>query len=735
MERYAVLRVLFGFVAFATSGLLLSHSRWAPQEVCFESDVVMHEDSATVEAAAYVPAGLHLVGSVPLGTAEEVFRTVAAQVGDRLRRVPDGETGPRADWIVWQYPVLSSRPQFEVAPPAGDFHRALPRLRLRDGEDASGLDFESLGYADAALSSYRTFSLLKRAGEIPRACRFQVCLPTPLAPISAFVALDNQADVEVRYESAMNAELARILDAIPHEQLALQWDTNFEFALLEGDLPAWFPDVKAGVLERLIRLSRAIPADVELGFHFCYGDGKDSWRRPPRDASRLVEISNALSSSLSRPLNWIHIPALPGSGGEFFEPLHGLRLHPETELYVGLLGPNEPDAATSARIQAVHEIVGEFGVASACGWGRHTPALVPALLALHAGYSRPIHDPGSAGQFQFAWPDGVHRIPDEPWVEQPVESFGLQYDTVENHGWYRNLDPTVEQLARDLHEGDVLIDYSGGTGILLDRLLLRVFDRQIGMMIVDSSPKFLRVALDRFQVEERVAFRVLRFLREKKRLQLLDEVVDPVLLDRGVDAIVSTNAIHLYYDLEDTLRSWARVLKPGGRVYINSGNLRNPRVRENDWIIDETVYVVHEVATGLVRTDPQYARYRDLLDDEERLARHVEFRDRVFLAPRPLNYYLEALRASGFAIDDVSERTIEADVQEWYEFLSAYHDAVLGWIGGTAKIDGADPPDDVIADRLNLMRHALDVIFGGRTTFRCCWTYITASSTGELRAG
>jgi hypothetical protein len=29
--------------------------------------------------------------------------------------------------------------------------------------------------------------------------------------------------------------------------------------------------------------------------------------------------------------------------------------------------------------------------------------------------------------------------------------------------------------------------------------------------------------------------------------------------------------------------------------------------------------------------------------------------------------------------------------------------------------------------RLDLLRRALDVIFGGRSTFRCCWTYISAT--------
>jgi hypothetical protein len=65
-------------------------------------------------------------GSVPLRSADEVFRVLSERLGDRVRQLPDGETGPRADWIVWQYPVLSSRPQFEVAQPAPGAYRALP---------------------------------------------------------------------------------------------------------------------------------------------------------------------------------------------------------------------------------------------------------------------------------------------------------------------------------------------------------------------------------------------------------------------------------------------------------------------------------------------------------------------------------------------------------------------------------------------------------------------------------
>src|SRR4051812_28494514 len=165
--------------------------------------------------------GAHLVGSVPLASAEVVFETVAAQLGDRVRRIPDGETGPRSDWIVWQLPVFTSQPQLEVVPPGADSWRPLPRVRLEDAARADRVRFEALGYAEAAIASYRVFARLKRDGRVPAACRFQVSLPTPLAPISAFVVPEHQAALEPPYESRLLEELALVLRDVPHDQLAI----------------------------------------------------------------------------------------------------------------------------------------------------------------------------------------------------------------------------------------------------------------------------------------------------------------------------------------------------------------------------------------------------------------------------------------------------------------------------------------------------------------------------------
>src|SRR4029077_3136320 len=99
---------------------------------------------------------------------------------------------------------------------------------------------------------------------------------------------EHQAAIEPIYEARVLEEVGEILAAVPHDQLALQWDTRLEFAMLEGITSGWFGEVRAGVLERLLRLSRNVPADVELGFHLCYGDDYRTHLTHPADRARTA---------------------------------------------------------------------------------------------------------------------------------------------------------------------------------------------------------------------------------------------------------------------------------------------------------------------------------------------------------------------------------------------------------------------------------------------------------------
>lgn len=686
----------------------------------------LDEEDEPTNGADQLAGGVHLVGSVPLGSAEEVFRRASESLGDRLRRIPDGETGPRSDWILWQYPVFSSLPQFVVGPPGDATYRTLPKLRLRTGESAAAVTFDNLGYAETAIASYRLFARLKRDRVIPSHCRFQVCLPTPLAPISAFIDPEHQAQLEPVYEARVLEELAQIVSALPHDQLAVQWDARVEFAMLEGFTPAWFAEVRGGILERMLRLSRHVPADVELGFHLCYGDEAHGHFVALEDSQKLVEVANALAVSLSRPLNWIHMPVPRGIDNEYFAPLAALTLQPETELYLGLLHLDDGVEAGKERITSARRHIRGFGAATDCGWGRGGSDAVDDLLDLHRSVSKPLpaRVRARAGS-DFKWPERFVAVPDEDWTRLEIDATALAYDHVDEHGWYSNLNPSVDELAAHLRDGDIMLDYSGGTGILLDRARLRIFERQIGWLIVDASAKFLRVAIEKYRDDPRVAFRLLRFLKGEKRLQTLDEVLGEGMLTRGVDAIAAVNAIHLYPDLGEVAGAWVRALRPGGKVFINSGNMRNPRAAAGEWILDETVWVINDIAEGLVRSDPKYAKYRSVLDDEERMRVHAEQRDRVFLKPRPLSYYLDALGGAGLTVTDVREKTIVADVHEWFELMTAYHDTVLGWVGGTKKLDGQPATPEALEDRMTIMRSAMETIFAGRSTFNACWTYIT----------
>ena len=325
----------------------------------------------------------------------------------------------------------------------------------------------------------------------------------------------------------------------------------------------------------------------------------------------------------------------------------------------------------------------------------------------------------------FDWPDGFARIPDADWVHDSVEDLALKYDTVENHGWYSNLDHTVEQIGEYARRGDILIDYSGGTGILAKRLLDRFGAKDVGVLIVDSSPKFLRLALEKFRDDPRMAFRHIRFLREERRLEKVDEVVGPAIRERGVDGIISTNAVHLYFDLAGTVRAWRSVLRDSGRLFVQSGNIRNADLPDDEWIIDETVEVIHQEAMRLVREEERFAAYRPALEDAPFMEQHDALRRKYFLPVRPLEYYLDTLRTEGFDVTSVRNRRIPARVGEWFDFLSVYHEGVLGWVGGAAKIVGEAAAEDVVQDRLALMRLAMDAVFRDAFEFGASWTYIT----------
>ncbi|MFP3465113.1 hypothetical protein [Leifsonia sp. SIMBA_070] len=341
------------------------------------------------QTASPVIRGAHLVGSVNLPDAESVFRTVSAHLGDRLHRIPDGEVGERFYWVQFQTKRLDRMEGISRidAPPSllrGVFDGR--PFRLDDGVTADRLVFPDLGYADAALDSYAVFRRLRDDGVIAPGTRFQVSLPTPAGVVGPFIVPEDRAAFEPAYEHALFGELQRILDGIPHDDLAIQWDTAVEFALLEGRMPSWFgDDVLAGVIERAGRQAAAVPADVQLGYHLCYGDVEEQHFVQPTDAGRLAEVLNGILTSAPRPVTWVHLPVpIERDDSAYFAPLASVDIPEGTELFLGLIHHEDGVEGAVRRASAASTAVPSFGVGTECGFGRGPSERTPGLLDLHA---------------------------------------------------------------------------------------------------------------------------------------------------------------------------------------------------------------------------------------------------------------------------------------------------------------------------------------------------------------
>ncbi|MGE5146737.1 MAG: hypothetical protein ACM3N5_08305 [Candidatus Eiseniibacteriota bacterium] len=330
-----------------------------------------------------------LVGSLPLEDTETVFAAAAAALGPLATRLPDGETGARRNWIGWQAAAFARVPQFERIAQRQRDYQLQPPFTLKPGARAEDIDFGDLGFARAALASWDVFKRLKDEGRVPAGCRFQVALPTAWAPVYSFIAYDAQQAVEPVYEAALLGELRTILAVIPHDALAVQWDVATEMSWWERVYPAPFDDVEAGIIEHLARLCRAVPADVELGVHLCYGSMNNRHWKEPADTGNLVAVANRLARALDRPIDWLHLPVpIDRSDDAYFAPLDQLSLGADTELYLGLLHLDDGVAGARARIAAAERHVGRFGIAAECGLGRVPAERVGGWLGLHAEAAR-----------------------------------------------------------------------------------------------------------------------------------------------------------------------------------------------------------------------------------------------------------------------------------------------------------------------------------------------------------
>jgi methionine synthase II (cobalamin-independent) len=341
--------------------------------------------------------GAHLVGSLAAPTTRDAMTTTATILGDRLERLSDGETGERSQWIWWQINRLTTVPGIRLGEPQVNPETGNPDYSIFPGlEVDAGVTIPdgTLGYGATALESYREFRDLRASGVIPAGVRFQVSLPTPYAVVIAWSKPGSQSRLWAPYQKALEYEVRTIVDGIPGEDLAIQWDVAVEVGVLEG---VFQPEPEFSTYERivdeLVACADLVPAPAQVGLHLCYGDYKHRHFVAPTDLSLLVRIANDVAAR--HPLAFIHMPVDRDNGREasYFAPLRDLAIG-DASLALGVID-YENDSARIDQLVAAADTAGvPYAVATECGMGRvgeRGESLTLAdLLQQHARVAAPI---------------------------------------------------------------------------------------------------------------------------------------------------------------------------------------------------------------------------------------------------------------------------------------------------------------------------------------------------------
>jgi hypothetical protein len=335
---------------------------------------------------------VHFVGSIPLPDAETVFRTLSSAVGPHLRRLPDGETGIRKTWIRFLQDVLAENPAIELAkdvPPFkftqwdGKVVREIPRLHIKPGMTPDARNFKT-GYADMAIESWGKFERLQKAGAIPANVKFQVSLPTPIAPTYNNMVPADRPKLLPPLTQHFIGEVQKIAAAIPNDRVAIQWDVCQEVLAWEGYYEKGPVDFKTETLGVLTQIGDAVPEQIELGYHLCYGSPADEHMVLPKDSGLMVEMVNGIVERVRRPIQFFHLPVIKSRTDDaYYAPLANLKLKPDTQLYLGLIHHNDA-AGDATRLATARRYTRVDGVATECGMARGDPTRLAALLAAHA---------------------------------------------------------------------------------------------------------------------------------------------------------------------------------------------------------------------------------------------------------------------------------------------------------------------------------------------------------------
>ena len=116
--------------------------------------------------------GFYLTGSINVPTIQDAFRLVGERLQPGVTRVPDGEPGDRANWVLTQADHFLKNSTLDVVDNGA---------KVRPGATVS---FGALDYHSIAAESYAEFKNAREDGALKPDSRFLVSIPTPFNAVN-----------------------------------------------------------------------------------------------------------------------------------------------------------------------------------------------------------------------------------------------------------------------------------------------------------------------------------------------------------------------------------------------------------------------------------------------------------------------------------------------------------------------------------------------------------------------
>lgn len=320
---------------------------------------------------------VHLVGTIPVGTTQDALRLVIDTVGDRVAGwLPDGETGPRRNWIGRLVENLRNHDDLELASD-GDWsdYESTPRFRTKKGHTFSAVE---LDYFEHFEDSWPEFQKVRSDLGRPDLA-FQIGVPGPLDVAFAAFGFNPVAGFRNArpFVNATVREIERI-DDVAGDEVVYQLEIPIEVEVTTR-IPSPIRSMGVRWLARkVLRVVADSPEGTRWGFHLCVGDMNNEAFSRLSDARPAVQLANALVAQFppGRKLEFVHMPLAHGSippttDRVFYEPLGDLDL-PEDVRFIAGFAHERQSLEEQRKVRSIIEdLVGHpVDVASSCGLGR-----------------------------------------------------------------------------------------------------------------------------------------------------------------------------------------------------------------------------------------------------------------------------------------------------------------------------------------------------------------------------